>query len=66
VVSCRYKDRDAETSLKASPEKGVSKLAAWTTANSAVLDVEWFDSTHGNSPDKPTKTVKERANKYAL
>nr|DAR57364.1 MAG TPA: hypothetical protein [Caudoviricetes sp.]DAX72404.1 MAG TPA: hypothetical protein [Caudoviricetes sp.] len=31
-----------------------------------MLDVEWFDSTHGNSPDKPTKTVKERANKYAL
>ena len=56
----------AETTSKASPEKGVSKLAAWTTANSAVLDVEWFDSTHGNSPDKQTKTVKERADKYAL
>nr|DAP13976.1 MAG TPA: hypothetical protein [Caudoviricetes sp.] len=23
-----------------------------------MLDVEWFDSTHGNSPDKPTKLSK--------
>ena len=43
---------------KASPEKGVSKLAAWTTANSAVLDVEWFDSTHGNSQVNQPKLSK--------
>lgn len=51
---------------KTSPEKGVSKLAAWTTANSAVLDVEWFESTRGNSPVNQQKTVKERADEYAL
>jgi len=41
-----------------SPGKGVSKLATWTTANSAVLDVEWFDSTHGNSPINQQKLSK--------
>ena len=61
------KDEVAETALskpvlkKVYPSQQHGRLLT-----SAVLDIEWFDSAHGNSPDKPTKTVKERADEYAL